>query len=125
MFIATIIEQQDQISSLETAMKQMACENLETQKNMASWATNLVSEVQMSLLGKVNDVNSRLNNFSYNVQGFPDNEIKGRQSGDIDVMSKLCPPFFQSLGTLEGRGKNCNCWSLVVDGNKPSRSLPP
>jgi hypothetical protein len=115
MFIATMVEQQDHIANLETAMKQMACENLEAQKNMASWTTNLVSEVQMSLLGKVNDINSRLHNFFYNVQGFPDKEITGQQRGDVDVMSKLRPPIFQSLGTLEGSGKHCSWWYLLLD----------
>lgn len=113
MFIATMVEQQDQIINLEAAMKQMSSENTEAQKNIVSWTTNLVSEVQMSLLGKVNDLNSRLHNFSYNVQGFPARDTTGQQSGTLDVISTVPPEILKSLGAIEGSGKNF--LSLILD----------
>lgn len=113
IFVASIAEQQDQIFNLETAMKKMSSDNLEAQKSIVSWTTNLVTEVQMSLLGKVNDLNSRLNNFSYNVQGFPEREKKDQRSGNLDVITSLRPPIFQSMGDVEGSDKHC--WSLVFD----------
>ena len=125
MFIATMVEQQDQIINLEAAMKQMSSENTEAQKNIVSWTTNLVSEVQMSLLGKVNDLNSRLHNFSYNVQGFPARDTTGQQSGALDVISTVPPELLKSLGAIEGSGKNF--LSLIIDEIREasSRSFSP
>lgn len=125
MFIATMVEQQDQIINLEAAMKQMSSENSEAQKNIVSWTTNLVSEVQMSLLGKVNDLNSRLHNFSYNVQGFPARDTTGQQSGALDVISTVPPELLKSLGAIEGSGKNF--LSLIIDEIREasSRSFSP
>ena len=121
MFIATMVEQQDQIINLEAAMKQMSSENSEAQKNIVSWTTNLVSEVQMSLLGKVNDLNSRLHNFSYNVQGFPARDTTGQQSGALDVISTVPPEILQSPGTIEDSGKNLLSLILCVIIEAPLR----
>lgn len=101
MFINTIVQQQDQISGLQSTMKQMSIDNLTAQKNIISWTTELVAETQKSLQEKMNESNRQVQNFAYNVQGFAD-KIKNDQPDIKGLGVNVAPPILQSMKAFEG-----------------------
>lgn len=73
--VTTVVQQQKQITTLQTSMKQMADDHCKSQEALIAWTTQCVQELltqNAATEARLQDAKQQLRNFSRNVQGFDD-----------------------------------------------------
>ena len=73
--VTTVVQQQKQITTLQTTMKQMAEDHAKSQEALIAWTAQCVNDLvaqNLSTESRLQDAKQQLKNMSYNVQGFVD-----------------------------------------------------
>ena len=85
--VTTVVQQQKQITTLQTAMKQMAEDHAASQAALINWTAQCVNELiaqNAATEARLQDAKTQLRNMSYNMQGFDDH---------TDTAPPLPPPI--------------------------------
>lgn len=80
-FVSTICEQQDTIESLRGTISQMEKENTAAQQALIAWTSQCIQELKQQnavLTDNLNAAVQKLTNFTYNMQGYEDEDDKLR-----------------------------------------------
>ena len=91
-FITTIVQQQEQINTINAAMIQMSIDNVAAQEKLSSWTYQLFLDSQTAIQAEINKSNRQIQNISYNIQGFADKNDTSQQIQSVSFESiKLVP----------------------------------
>ena len=86
-FITTIVQQQEQINTINAAMIQMSIDNVAAQEKLSSWTYQLFLDSQTAIQAEINKSNRQIKNISYNIQGFTDKNDISQQIQSVSFES--------------------------------------
>ena len=85
--VTTVVQQQKQITTLQTTMKQMAEDHAASQASLIAWTAQCVNELiaqNAATETRLQDARTQLRNISYNMQGYDDH---------VDTAPPVPPPI--------------------------------
>ena len=101
--VSTIVQQQKQLTTLQSTMKQMAEDSVRSQEALIAWTTQCIKEVvsqNAQLEERLQEAKQQIKTFSYNMQGFVDetDSCTPTQCAALDVR----PPNILKTQTPKG-----------------------
>lgn len=110
-FVTTITQQKKQIITLKGTMTQMSVDNSIAQQTLITWTTNCIKELKDQnnlLLGKLDESFMKMQNFSYNIQGFADKSEADKLKDTKNIIKNdfegpsMNPPLVLIVKAAEG-----------------------
>lgn len=99
--VTTVVQQQKQLTSLQSTMKQMVEDHAKSQEALVAWTSQCVQELltqNANLESRLQEARQQIKNFSYNMQGYVDNEEIVPPKIEINIQ----PPAIYKTVTPKG-----------------------
>ena len=112
--IETVVEQQEELVGLNDTIEVVSAQHAEQQRKIVEWAKEgmqKLSAQNASLLKKVVAANEQIRNFSYNIQGFVDNEDDDTPKGAVSDQSFLTNTGFT---LMSGRVDHIKLGTFII-----------
>ena len=100
-FITTIVQQQEQINTINAAMIQMSIDNVAAQEKLSSWTYQLFLDSQTAIQVEINKSNRQIQNISYNIQGFTDKNDISQQIQSVSFESIKPLPISTNIVAIQ------------------------
>ena len=100
-FITTIVQQQEQINTINAAMIQMSIDNVAAQEKLSSWTYQLFLDGQTAIQAEINKSNRQIQNISYNIQGFTDKNDISQQIQTVSFESIKPVPISTNVVAIQ------------------------